>query len=123
MSMVKVKNPKVGQLVQIPVIEFAPYRKGWNGWIFRVGVIEKLYISKSGNKCATVRYCSKTAGRYKLLPNTETTKNLVLENIFEYNFLGLRSKQYKEFKEAEDEGEQICWDQDTAFLVNHGFIQ
>lgn len=41
-----VKNQRVGQLVQIPAFEFATMRSGWNGWIFRVGVIEKLYISK-----------------------------------------------------------------------------
>lgn len=73
-----VKNPFVGQLVQIPAFEFAPMRSGWNGWIFRVGVIEKLYISKSGRKCAKVRYCTKTAGRYQLLPCTEYSKGLIL---------------------------------------------
>lgn len=37
-----VNKPFVGQLVQIPAFEFAPMRSGWNGWIFRVGVIKPI---------------------------------------------------------------------------------
>lgn len=121
--MKKVRNPKVGQLVQIPVYEFAPMRSGWNGWIFRVGTIEKLYIGKTGKKCATVKYCSNTAGRYELLPCTEATKNLVIENVFEWDTLDFAQKSYTEFKQCEENGEQVCWDQDTAFLLNNGFIK
>ena len=100
------KNLKVGDLVEIPIYEFAPLRSGWNGWIFRVGVVEKLYISKSGKKCATVRYCSRCAGRYELLPAKEVTKNVLCE-----------------FREAEKNGEEICWSEDIAFLVQNGFIE
>ena len=44
--MKKAKKIEVGTLVKVPIYEFAPFRTGWNGWIFRVGVVEKLYISK-----------------------------------------------------------------------------
>lgn len=117
-----VKNPYVGQLVQIPAFEFAPMRKGWNGWMFRVGVIEKLYISKSGKKCAKVRYCTGIAGRYQLLPCTEYSKGFAIENVFQWDNLEWMQKQYTEFKSYEDNGEQVCWDQDTAFLLNNGYI-
>ena len=50
------KNVKIGDVIQFPHHEFAPLRSGWNGWIFRAGIVEKLYISKSGKKCATVRW-------------------------------------------------------------------
>lgn len=120
--MKKVSKIKIGDLVEIPVYEFAPFRSGWNGWIFRVGVVEKLYISKSGKKCATVRYCSRTAGRYQLLPATETTKNILVEHCFEYKYLSLAARNYKEFREHEKNGEQVCWSEDTAFLVQNGFI-
>ena len=80
--MKQVINPKVGQLIQIPVYQFAPLRSGWNGWIFRVGVIDKLYISKSGEKCAKVRFCSRTAGRYQLLPCTESICNKLIKHVF-----------------------------------------
>lgn len=121
--MKKVKNPKVGQLVEIPVYEFAPYRSGWNGWIFRVGVIEKLYVSKTGKKCATVRYCSDRAGMYQLLPCKEATKNLVIEHVFQWDSLEWAQKKYTEFKGYEDAGENVCWDENTAFLLNNGFIK
>ena len=121
--MKKVVNPYVGQLVQIPAYEFAPMRTGWNGWMFRVGVIEKLYISKSGRKCAKVRYCTKVAGRYQLLPCTEYSKGFVIENVFQWNGLALAQKNYTEFKAYEDNGEQICWGEDTAFLVSNGYIK
>lgn len=117
-----VKNPFVGQLVQIPAFEFATMRSGWNGWIFRVGVIEKLYISKSGRKCAKVRYCTKTAGRYHLLPCTEYSKGFVIENVFQWDNLERAQKSYTEFKAYEDNGEPVCWDQDTAFLLKNGYI-
>ena len=121
--MKKVVNPYVGQLVQIPAYEFAPMRTGWNGWIFRVGVIEKLYISKTGRKCAKVRYCTGIAGRYQLLPCTEYSKGFVIENVFQWDRLDWAQKKYTEFKEYEDNGEQVCWNEDTAFLVNNGYIK
>lgn len=118
-----VKNPKVGQLVRIPAYEFAQMRTGWNGWIFRVGVIEKLYISKSGRKCAKVRYCTKRAERYKLLPCTEYTKNFYIENVFQWDGLAWAQARYTEYKAYEDGGERVCWDEDTAFLVSNGYIK
>lgn len=120
--MKKVAKIKIGDLVEIPVYEFAPFRSGWNGWIFRVGVVEKLYISKSGKKCATVRYCSATAGRYQLLPAREATKNVLVDNCFKYDSLSLDARRYQEFLECEKNGEQVCWSEDTAFLVQNGFI-
>lgn len=117
-----VKNPRVGQLVQIPVFQFAPMRSGWNGWIFRVGVIEKLYISKSGRKCAKVRYCNSRAGRYQLLPCTEYSKGFVIENVFQWDMLTLVQRNYTELKAAEDNGEPVCWGEDTAFLLQNGYI-
>lgn len=120
--MKRVKNPEIGQLVQIPVYEFAPLRAGWNGWIFRVGVVDKLYISKTGKKCAKVRYCTRCAGRYQLLPCTEYSKGFVIENVFQWDGLALAQRNYTELKAAEDNGEPVCWDEDTAFLLQNGYI-
>ena len=117
--MKRIKNPRVGQLVQVPVIEFAPQRSGWNGWIFRVGV---MYISKSGRKCAKVRYCTRRAGRYQLLPCTEYSKGFAIENVFQWDKLEFTQKTYSELKAAEDSGEPVCWDEDTAFLLQNGYI-
>ena len=74
--MKKARNLKVGDVVQFPEYEFAPYRTGWNGWLFRAAIIEKLYVSTKGIKCATIRYCIATASKDQPLPNKETTKNI-----------------------------------------------
>ena len=113
------KNLKVGDVIQFPHHEFQPFRSGWNGWIFRAGIVEKLYISKTGKECAKVRYCTRTAGRYELLPNVESTMNVLRKNCFEYD-LDFYAKQIREFLEIEKTGEQVCWSEDAALLVNHG---
>ena len=122
--MKKVNAPKVGQLVKVPVYEFAPMRSGWNGWIFRVGIIEKLYISKAGNKCARVRYCSGLAGRNQVTDCHEYSKGWLVSNVFQYEGnLANEQKSYDEYKACEENGEVVCWDEDTAFLLKNGFIQ
>lgn len=115
------KNIKVGDVVQFPCICFAPLRRGWNGWIFRAAIVERLYTSKKGIPCAVVRYCSRVAGRYQLLPCVEATVNVALKNLFEYN-LEFHRKRYEEFKAFEDSGEPVCWDNDTALFVSHGIF-
>ena len=119
----KAKKVSVGDLIQFPLREFAPFRSGWNGWIFRAGIVEKLYISKSGKKCATVRYCSRTAGRYQLFPHTEATVNVLRDHLFVYDLVDMKAGWYREGVGIERAGEPVCWDEDTALLVSHGFIK
>ena len=108
-------------MVQFPAYQFAPLRRGWNGWIFRAAIVNKVYTSKSGAKCANITYCSRIAGRYQLLPNVEAEKNVKCEYLFEFD-LERAAKSYREFKAYEDAGEQVCWDEDTALLLNHNLI-
>lgn len=116
--MKQAKNVKVGDVVQFPHHCFAPMRQGWNGWIFRAAIVERLYTSKNGIPCAVVRYCSRIAGRYQLLPCVEATERIAIKNLFEYN-VEFYKKHYEEFKAYEDAGEEVCWDNDTALLVAH----
>lgn len=118
----KVTRPKVGQLVRVPTTCFAPQRRGWDGWIFRVGVIEDLYTGKTGRPCAKVRYCNGIAGRYQMLPCKQYSKCLVLDNVFQWDGLAAAQRSYDEYKAYEDAGEQVCWDEDTAFLLANGYI-
>lgn len=115
------KNVKVGDVVQFPCICFAPLRHGWNGWIFRAAIVERLYTSKTGVPCAVVRYCSRTAGRYQLLPCVEATAKVALKNLFEYD-LEFYRKHYEELKGYEDSGEEVCWDNDSALLASRGIF-
>lgn len=120
--MKKAKKVEIGSIIQFPYYQFQPSRKGWDGWIFRAGIVEKLYVSKSGKKCATVRYCESTASRYQLLPNVEATKNIFRDYLFEYD-VEWAQKCYNKFKEVEKAGKEVCWDVDTALLLNHSIIE
>lgn len=40
MARKKVQDLSVGAVVSVPIYEFAPYRSGWNGWIFAAGIIK-----------------------------------------------------------------------------------
>ena len=120
--MKKAKNVQIGSVIQFPRTQFAPLRSGWNGWLFSAGLVEKLYISKSGKKCATVRYCTRRAGRYQLLPNTEATVNVLRDYLFEYD-VEWQQKLYTEMRQVEKTGEPVCWSEDIALLLNHGIIK
>lgn len=115
------KSVKVGDVVQFPCIQFDERRSGWNGWLFRAAIVNRVYTSAKGIRCANVTYCTKRAGRYQLLPNVEKNVNVKCSCLFEYN-LAKAARDYKEFKSYEDAGEQVCWDEDTALLVSHNLI-
>ena len=119
--MKQARNIKVGDVVQFPHHCFDERRQGWNGWIFRAAIVERLYTSKNGEKCAEIRYCSRCAGRYQLLPNVEAVRCVKVKFLFEYN-VEFHRNRYIEFKGYEDAGEPVCWTEDAALLVNHGIF-
>lgn len=108
------KNVKIGQLVEVPVYEFAPMRTGWNGWIFRVGIVEKLYVSKANYSCVKVRF------RFN---GEKQTRGFIAENVFEYKYLNLSQKDYTELKVDEEAGKKVCYTEDMIFLAENGFIK
>ena len=119
--MKKARLVKVGDVVQFPHHCFDERRRGWNGWIFRAGIVERIGKTKDGVSFATLRYCSGVAGRYQLLPCKEATKNIKTDFIFEYNS-EFKARRVRELLECERNGEPVCWDEDSALLVNHGLI-
>lgn len=40
---------KVGEKVSVPYYCFAPYRQGWNGYLFADGVILERHVRKKDN--------------------------------------------------------------------------
>lgn len=112
--MKRAKNVKVGHLVEVPVYEFAPMRTGWNGWIFRVGVVEKLYVSKANYSCAKVRF---------YFNGKEQTKGFIAEHVFEYKYLNMLQKDYTELKADEEAGKKVRYPEDMIFLAKNGFIK
>ena len=121
--MKKVRNAKVGDLVKVPVYNFAPHRSGWNGWLFRVGVVENIYTGQAtGRKIACVRYACKLLGKYTI-ECEETVKNFYLEKVFSYDSLLSDKRRYDECREWEKAGERVCWSEDLAFLAKNGWFQ
>ena len=116
--MKKVKSVKVGDVIQFPA-----YQYGHGEWIYRAGIIEELATSKkTGEKVAKVRYCFNRAGRYQLLPDEEHTKWIKCKYLYQFNIEQEQSR-YRELREYEKNGEQVCWSEDTALLLNHGIIE
>ena len=123
MAYKRAKDIKVGSLVEIPLNRWSNTRSGWNGWNFTVGTVEKLYISTTGKKCAVVKYCSRRGGRYELLPVTYAEKRVLIENCFDATLtLNCCRRNFPECEEAEKRGEQVCWSNEDAFLVDNGYI-
>ena len=49
---------KRGEFVEIPYYCFAPYRRGWNGWLFtKAQVIEVVGKNKFGQRVALLDVC------------------------------------------------------------------
>ena len=68
---------EVGAQVQVPYYCFAPYRSGWNGWLFAEGVVveRRVGVGKNdGKRYSVVEYTA----------NGKTQrKQYRVENVFE----------------------------------------
>ena len=118
--MEKVKNVKIGDVVQFPLRQYGPRDYEW---VYSAGIVEELGISKkTREKLVKVRYCYRRAGRYQLLPNQESTTWIKCKYLYQLN-IEQEQRRYRELREYEKNGEQVCWSEDTALLLNHGIIR
>ena len=111
------KKLTVGSLVEVPDYCFAPYRSGWNGWIFRAGIIRALGRSKrDGSPTYKVEYCRRGYG-YKG-DKTTITKWFRQDALFE--------KDYTHAKFLMEHPREYwcngCYDEDTEFMIDNGFL-
>lgn len=114
------KNLKIGSLVQVPDYCFAPMRSGWNGWLFRAGVIRKIGKSKrDGATVYQVERCIRGYGDPRVKDNRRTItawfrKDAIFEKGYEH------SKMLMEHpREYWCNG---CYDEDTEFMIDQGFL-
>ena len=118
---------KVGQVVQIPKRQFAPLRRGWNGWLFSVGIVREFGTSKrTGKQTVKVEipvdnYAQKWIG-LRDEPHEGERKTVEMwlyrEHIFEPNFA--HSKMLLEHpREYWKDG---CYDAETEFLIDKGIL-
>ena len=114
------KNLKVGRLVQVPDYCFAPNRRGWNGWLFRAGIIRAIGKSKrDGATIYQVERCVQGYGnpRYKN-PKATVTAWFRKDAIFEKDFF------HAEYLTAHPRSywSDGCYDEDTEFMIDNGFV-
>lgn len=50
MKVVNFDTVKVGDLVEVPRTQFAPMRRGWNGWLFSEAVVIQKGISAKNRR-------------------------------------------------------------------------
>ena len=75
----KKANIRVGEIVKVPTYQFAPYRSGWNGWLFEVGRILRVYTGQTGKTCVEVEVCNpRGAHKFDIY-----AKRYVASNVFD----------------------------------------
>lgn len=115
------KNLKVGSLVQVPDYCFAPMRRGWNGWIFRAGVIRKIGKSKKdGTTVYQVERCIRGYGDPRYPENRSRTYTAWFRKdaIFEISLTHAEMVM----KHPREYWCQGCYDEDTEFMIDQGFL-
>lgn len=50
MKSINYDEVKIGDLVEVPRHQFAPNRKGWNGWLFSEAIVIEKRISQKNNR-------------------------------------------------------------------------
>lgn len=120
---------KVGEIVQVPVYEFAPLRSGWNGWLFQAGIITRVLKGKeSGKMYAEVEYPSRNyaqrlrniRGEDAGLAERKVLKKVFrAEAIFQFDVSSCKRSMEECPREKYFNG---CYDADTEFLIDKGII-
>ncbi|WP_405382661.1 hypothetical protein [Phascolarctobacterium sp.] len=127
MRKVNFEKIKPGDLVEVPRTQFAPNRRGWNGWLFsNAVVISKGLGAKTGRPCITVTM--QTPGRERNNYN-EVKRTFFAEHVFYTNSLetakrfmqedGVTNKEEFEKFAAREDVTGCDW---IRFLVDKGFL-
>lgn len=127
MKTAKFEKIKPGDLVQVPRSQFAPNRRGWNGWLFSEAVVLKKGISKKNGR-RVVLVNMRTPGR-KRNEYGEMEKTFFADYVFQTNCIetarrfmeeyGVKNKeQFEEFVKSED----VTGCDWIKFLIDKGFL-
>ena len=112
------KNPVVGELVMVPVDHFAPWRHGWNGWIFSKGIVVAVGQSKNigeKRKLYKVEYPMRT---YDKTNKATNTKWFCGNAVFETDLW----RQGQELKYSREELEDGSYSAETEYLIDKGIV-
>lgn len=107
----------IGEVVQVPVCQFAPHRRGWNGWIFSTGIIRKSYISTTGRRCYSVEFVN----RHKK-DGSSLTEGFVAEHVFDGS-LDIHTAQRLINSQTKEQFENAVGTNWILFLSNNGVVE
>ena len=115
-NMKKAKDLTIGAVVDVPDYCFAPTRYGWNGWIFRAGIIRQIgKTKKSGRTMYQVERCVLGYGQTK----KTFTKWFYPEELFEFSYK--HSQMLMEH--PREYWQHGTYDDNTEFLIDQGIIK
>jgi hypothetical protein len=118
-----VKNIKIGQVVEVPTYCFAPYRSGWNGWLFTRGIVKGFGTSKKdGRQMVKVEFPTNgyaqayrtRNGGFKIGERTTIEKWFITSAIFETDIV---LPEY-----PRDRYETPSYNNEIEFLIDKGII-
>jgi len=117
---------KEGDLVQVPTYQFAPMRRGWNGWLFSKAVVIRKGIGKKSGKPVVILEVMRDAPHNKY---TTSQQSFFADCVFEADCID-NAKHFLEqynIKSKEQYDEWIAGDNVTGahwitFLIDKGFI-
>lgn len=126
MKTVEFEKVKVGDLVEVPRTQFAPMRRGWNGWLFSEAVVIQKGISPK-NKRKVIKVEMRTPKSRNDYGTME--KTFYAECVFQTKSIetarrfmqqdGVNSKEeFYEYIKQDD----VCGCDWIKFLVDKGFL-
>lgn len=122
---------KPGDLVEVPRTQFAPMRKGWNGWLFSEAVVIEKGMGKKSKKLV-VKVEMRTPGqkgKYGMNDYGTCKRTFFADCVFETNAVetGRRFMQADGIKTKEEfykyiQREDVVGCDWIKFLVDKGFL-
>lgn len=77
MKKVDFNKLQAGDLVEVPRTQFAPMRRGWNGWLFSEAVVIRKGVGRKSKKNVVVVEMRTPAGKVKRIMKRQTVKKLI----------------------------------------------
>lgn len=126
--MKKATNLEIGKVIQFPKRQFAPFRHGWNGWLFGAGIIKDFGTAQSGARIVKVEFpVDNYAQKWvdfrgeSREGERKTIERWFLENhIFEADSSFKRAEM--DLEHPRDYWSKGCYNADTEFLIDKGVI-
>lgn len=126
MKTINFDTVKIGDLVEVPRTQFAPLRRGWNGWLFSNAVVLQKGIHKRNKrKMIKVEMC---------IPKSSNDYSTIERSFYaEYVFQTQHIETARRFMEADGvtnkeefyeyiKREDVCGCDWIKFLVDKGFL-